>query len=364
MLAGAAVLVNACSATYQAAPAVQERTWPAYLGSSRRAPAPSEAPTGNPQPVWRAQLARGINGSPALGEDVLAVSQTDRQVAVIARATGEVLWRQRFPNGLGAGPLLADDRVFVAEQANDARVYALRLSDGDELWAQSAGEVAAPLLLEGDGLYAASLGGTITRFRAEDGGRAWRVRLPGGVRAAPVAVSGGIVIATLSDSLFLLDRETGAIRARAATRGGVINAPAATPELIVAAGAAGWIEAFDTGTLERRWSYEAGEPVIGSVAAWRDVFYVVTQRGTLLRLPASGPGSVTRASLGLVCRAGPTPTDAGIYVAAVNGEVVLVDDGGTRRWHTRLDGRISEPPLVDNRTLIVTTRSGEVVVYR
>lgn len=364
MLVGAFMLVNACHATYQGAPSVQERTWPAYLGSARRAPRNGEALAADPQPVWRTQMGRGISGSPALGEDVLVVAQTDRQVALVARATGDVIWRRRLDNGLGAGPLLSDDRIYVAEQTNEARVYSLRLSDGRTLWAERAGEVQAPLLLEGDALYAASLSGFVTRFSAADGARLWRIRLAGGVRAAPAAAAGGIVIATLADSLYLLDPGSGAVRARQATRGTVVGAPAVADSLVVVGTADGSIEAYDAATLAPRWAHQLNEPVSGSVAAAGGAFFALTARGTLARIPAAGPAGMRHARLGIVSRAGPMPTPAGVYVVSVNGELALIDSTGARRWTTLVGGRVSEPPLVDSRTLIVTTRNGEIVVYR
>lgn len=366
-LAGAIMLVNAsaCSVATREGPASQERTWPAYLGSSRRASQSGDAPGADAQPVWRTRLARGINGAPALGEDVIAVSQTDRQVALLERATGDVIWRRRLDLGLGAGPLLADDRLFVAEQTEtDARVYALRLSDGRTLWSQEAGDVQAPLATEGDALYAANTLGVITRFSAATGRRVWRVRMGAGVRAAPVPVPDGVVIATVADTLYLLDAASGQVRQRRATQGAVLGAPAFAESLLVVGTARGWIEAFDAATLEPRWAVPLDEPIAGAVAAFGGAFHAMTTRGLLASVPARGSHAARRVRMSLVARAGPAPSQHGVYVSGVNGELALVDSSGARRWTTRVGGPLEEPPLVDGRTLIVVTGNGEVVVFR
>lgn len=345
-------------------PASQERAWPAYLGSSRRAALHADAPGANPQPVWRTRLGRGINGAPALGEDVIAVSQTDKQVALLDRATGDVIWRRRLDLGLGAGPLLADDRLFVAEQsASDARIYALRLTNGRTLWSRQAGDVQAPLASDGQALYAATTGGTVTRLRASDGVVEWRTRLPSGVRAAPVPVRGGLAVATIGDTLYLLDAERGRILRRRVTQGAALGAPAVADSVLVIGTSRGVVEAFDTETLEPRWSVSLDEPVTGAVAAFGGAFHVLTARGLLVALPARG-GSGRQIRISLVARAGPAPAAAGVYVAGVNGEVALVDSTGTRRWTTRVGGPVAEPPLVDSHTLIVVTSNGEIVVFR
>lgn len=358
------MLVNACAPSLRQGPDAQERSWPAYLGSSRRAGAWNEAPEGDAQPVWRNRIARGINGAPALGEEVIAVSQTDKQVALLARATGEVIWRHRLDNGLGAGPLITDDRVLVAEQGNDARVYALRLSSGKEIWAREAGDTQAPLALDGDAVYAAATTGAVSRLRVDNGAVVWRSRVPGGVRAAPVPVGRLVAIAALSDSLFLLDAATGAIRARRSTRGTVLAAPAWAESLLVVGTATGYIEAFDPVTLEPRWSINVHDPVAGSIAAANGMFWAVTVRGTMVTIAGRGSPEPRLREVGMVIRAGPAPVAAGVYLAAVNGELTLVDSAGGRVWSARVNGRVAEPPLVDARTLIVVTRNGEVVMFR
>ncbi len=364
IVAGALCLVNACASAPRAGPALQERGWPAYLGSARRAADPADAPGRDPQAVWRVRVSRGISGAPALGETVLAVAQTDKQVALLDRATGTVLWRRRTDQPLGAGPLIADDRLFVAEQTTGARIRALRLSDGGEIWARAAGDIEAPLALDGEALYAASTGGTVTRLRALDGERVWRVRLPGGVRTAPVPLGDALAVATAADSIFLLDAASGAVRARRGTRGTVLAAPAAAGDLLVVGTTAGRLEAFDAATFGSRWTVDLDGPIVGSVAASAGRFYALTARGTLAIVGADGPASVRRVATGIVARAGPAPALTGVYLAAATGELVLVDSTGTRLWTAQTGGPVSDAPQLDARTIIAVSRRGDVVMFR
>jgi len=85
ILAAALLAVNACASAARIGPASQDQLWRAYLGSARRATAVAESVLGDPQPVWRTDVGRGVVGAPALTEDVVALSQVDRQVALLDR---------------------------------------------------------------------------------------------------------------------------------------------------------------------------------------------------------------------------------------------------------------------------------------
>lgn len=353
---------NACASAGREGPALQERVWPAYLGASSRAGRP-ETLSIDPQPVWRAAVARGISGAPALAEDVLALSLADNRVALLERATGAVIWMRRLGLPLGGGPLLNDDRLFVAEQNFGGKVYALRLNTGTTIWSTRAGDVTAPLALGDNALYAGTIEGAVLRLDPRSGTVAWRTRLAGAVRTAPIPSSAGIIVTTASDSVFLLDPAHGTIRARRATAGAVLAAPALADSVLVIGTSRGRLEALDASTLRSRWSHELGEPIVGSVAVQGNVAYAVTGRGTVAMAPLFG-GAVRRLPLGLAVRAGPTPTAQGVYVSAVNGEIVLVDSAGTRRWTGRVEAPVWEPVVADARTLIAVSLRGDVVAFR
>jgi outer membrane protein assembly factor BamB len=356
-------LVNACATTGRNGPALQERTWPVYLGRASRAGG-DDTLTSNPQPVWRTAVARGISGAPALTEDVIALSLVDNRVALLDRPTGSVLWTRRLSAPLGAGPLIADDRLFVAEQQLGGRVYAIRLLNGGTIWAARAGDVAAPLVLADSALYVAGSDGRVGRLSASTGAWLWRSRVGGAVRATPVVVPAGLVVATQMDSLFLLDALSGAVRVRRGTRGAVLAAPAWTDSTIVIGTSAGRLEALNAATLQTRWSLDLGDVIVGNVALHDGRAYALTGRGTLVIVPLTRPAEARRVPVGIIARAGPTPAAQGIYLSGVRGEIVLVDSLGVHQWNARILAPVAEAVLVDARTLIAVSVRGDVVMFR
>jgi outer membrane protein assembly factor BamB len=336
-----------------------------YLGTSARAAA-SETLATNPQLVWRTSVARGIIGAPALSEDVVALSLVDKRVALLERSTGTVLWTRRLQQTLGAGPLIVDDRILVSEQSLGGRTWALRLSNGATIWSTRTGDVIAPLALSVNvnALYVASAEGWVGRLEPQHGAFTWKQHLNGGVRAAPLVTPGGLVVATQADSIYLLDKENGHVLVRRGTRGTVLAAPALGDSTVVFGTTAGKLEAVDPLTLVTRWSVEAGDVVVGSVALRGGKAYAYTSRGMLVIVPLTAPGAALHIPVGLAARAGPAPAPQGVFIGGVTGDIVLVDTNGTRLWTAHVEPPINEALLLDARTLFAVSLRGDMVMYR
>jgi outer membrane protein assembly factor BamB len=365
ILATALLAVNACTTIYHPGPASQDRVWRAYLGSDRRAAAVPESLPVRPQGAWRVDVGRGVVGAPALTEDLVALSQVDRQVAVLDRRTGAVVWRRRLGANLGSGPLVDYDRLYVGTTTSEGQVVALSLDRGKTLWSKSLGDVSAPLAQHDTLLIAGTVGGAVVALSAATGERGWRALLGGAVRSAPVVAASGVIVATTRDSLYLLDRATGVVRARRGTRGTALAAPALADSLVLLGTTAGRLEGCDTATLAPRWELDLGGPVVGSVAVQRDTAYALTATGELWTVPLAWPAGAHHVPLDLVTRAGPTPVAGAVLVAGVDGEVLMVDPAtGERHWSTKLPAPVAQPPVVDHGLLVAVSERGEVEAYR
>lgn len=357
--------VNACASVQRSGPAIQARPWRTYLGSDERSGGGTDSVGPDPRPVWRTDVGRGITGSPALTEDLVIVAMVDRQLALLDRPTGDVLWRRRLPNSPGAGPLADGDRILVATQEENGRVYAMQLATGARIWSAPAGDVAAPLALDDSTVYAATTTGDVLALRTTDGTKVWRTRLAGAVRAAPLPTAAGLVVATTADSVFLLHAGSGRILARTAARGSVLAPPTLAGPLVIVGTSAGEVLALRTDSLVPEWRLDLGGPVAGTVAVRDGTAFALTARGTLWRIPLASPTGAEHVETGVVTRAGPIPTPSGVFVASIEGEILLVDPAtGARRWSAQVQTPLEEPPLVDGRFILAAAVRGLVVAFR
>jgi outer membrane protein assembly factor BamB len=358
----------ACVPPVRVGPDRQESGWPAYLGTPRHDVSAAETLNPDPRPLWRVDVGRAVVGSPALGETILAAGTTDRAIVLVDRASGEVLWRQRVGGTVRAGPLLDQDRLYAGTEATpDGKVYALRLKTGKPLWSTPLGSVAAPLALDGDALFAATEEGLVARLDPETGVIAWRQRLAGAVRAGPVPAAGHVLVATTADTLYLLARETGDVRARLATPegGAVLGTPVVDGTSAFAATTDGHVLALSLPALTVVWDRPVGDAVLGSPALSHDTLYVLTRNGRLWLIPLATPNAARVLDLAIVAVAGPTPVSGGVLVGSVAGEVLYAgSEDGRVRWRAQVDGPINEPPLVRDRVLFVVAGRGDIHAYR
>jgi outer membrane protein assembly factor BamB len=359
-------ILLACTPVLKPGPARQESAWLAYLGNPRHDAGARETLNPDPRPLWHVAMGRGVRGSPALGETVMAVGTADRNIVLVDRASGDVFWRTHVDGTVRAGPLLDEDRLYAAtEAAPTGRVYAIRLRDGHSIWDTRVGSVVAPLAFDGDALYAGTEEGIVVRLEPERGQIQWRQPLSGAVRAAPIATAYGLVVATTSDTLFLLDRESGTVRSRLPLPGAVLSTPASDGKRLYVATANGRVLAIDINPWTVRWDRQVGDAVYGAPALDGDTLFVLSRDGQLWKIPTETPDAATSHRLGIIATAGPTPLASGVLVGSVTGEVLLIDRGsGEIRWRAQVAGPIEEPPLVRDRQVVVVAGRGNIHTYR
>ncbi len=360
-----AILI-ACAPVVRVGPARQESGWTSYLGSQRHDAAARETLNPDPRPLWHTSMGRGVRGSPALGEAVVAVGTADRHLVLVDRTSGEVIWRSRLDGTIRSGPLLDEDRLFIASESQpDGRVYAVRLRDGRVLWRRTVGSVAAPLAFDGDAIYAGTEEGRVQRLDPEHGSVIWRGQLAGAVRAGPVVTPYGLVVATTSDTLYLLDRDSGTVRSRLRIPGSVLATPATDGRRIYLATMNARVVAVDLASWKISWDRAAGDAVYGAPALVADTLVVLARDGRLWLIPVDAPEAATSHTLGIVATAGPTPLASGVLVGSVSGEILLVDPtNGAIRWRAQVAGPIEEPPLVRDRQVVVVAGRGNIHTYR
>ena len=363
-------MTSACAPPMKLGPARQESGWPAYLGSQRHDAAAQETLNPDPRPLWHVDMGRGVRGSPALGETVIAAGTADRNLVLLDRASGQILWRSHLDGTVRAGPLLDEDRLYVATESQPrGRVYAIRLRDGRQLWRTRAGggSVTAPLAFDGEAIYAATEGGLVLRLEPERGQTRWQTTVSGAVRAGPLITPRGLLVATTDDTLYRIDRESGTVRARLRLPGAVLATPTTDGggRRAYFTTTNGHVVAVDLTAWTVTWDRIAGDAVYGAPALVGDTLFVLSRDGRLWRIPVDAPDAATSHALDIVATAGPTVLASGVLVGSVSGEVLLVDPAtGAIRWRAQVTGPIEEPPLVRDRQVVVVAGRGNIHTYR
>jgi outer membrane protein assembly factor BamB len=362
----AAITVNgACSSRHAVPPDAMGDTR-TYLDDASRAPAADQTVPADPQVEWEARLGRGTLGALAVGAGAAAVTTVDRWLYAFDPRNGEVYWRTRGDTPFGAGPLVEGDRLYVASEGQDGAVSAHQLRKGKRIWRRRVGDVAAPMVIGDSLLFGTThaVGHTFA-LRKRDGEIAWRARTGGSI-AGPLLVGAYVVVATLTDSLFVLEAASGDIVTRVAL-GASTAAPLALSDdsTAIITTPSGSVIAVTIPSGRIAWRHEAGRPIFGSPAVTRDTVFALTNGCTLWMIPRSNVGAAGSRSLGCISVAPPLITRDGVLVATVGGQIVMYDRStGARRWERSVGGELRQAPvLVDGRVLVAPI-VGAVVSYR
>jgi outer membrane protein assembly factor BamB len=337
-----------------------------YLLTPTRAPSAGEMIDGEPRLVWRATVGRGVSSPPAVSSRVTLITSTDRWVYAIDTRSGTTFWRRRGDGAYTTAAVAAGGRVFVASEGTGGRVTALRLTDGGRIWQTSVGDVSAPLVLRDSVLYGVNDAGDTFALGALRGHVLW-TRATGPSRSGPLVTGRRVVVATLRDSLIVLDRESGTVVG--AFR---LPAPTAAPLALfddstaVMTSPEGSIDAIHIPSGRARWHVSTGEPIPGSPVAHADTVFALGGSCTLFRVPYHAPDVVRRDVLpNCVTVSPPLLLRDGVLVATVSGDVTYIARStGAAMWTRRTGGTVRHPPVVLDRQVVLATLSGEIFGFR
>ncbi|MGQ0714091.1 MAG: outer membrane protein assembly factor BamB family protein [Gemmatimonadaceae bacterium] len=337
-----------------------------YLLVPSRSPSFAEEIDAAPREVWRVSVGRGIMGLPAISSRVTVVTTTDRWVYALDTRNGEMYWRRRGDGVFSVGPAIAGGRVFVASEGTGGRVTAMRLTDGGRIWQTTVGDVASPIVVRDTVVYGVNDDGEAFALGATEGEIMWR-RGVGPSKSGPLVLGQHVVIATLRDSMFVVDRVTGMIVASA-------RMPAATASplarlddtTVITASPRGSVHALSVPSGRVQWSAELGESIPGAAVVVGDTVFTLSASCTLFRVPHHTP-LVSRRDLIDDCLTATAPLVLrdGVLVATVRGDITYLSRStGRRTWTRSTGGPVRHPPVVLDRQAVVATLAGEVFGFR
>jgi hypothetical protein len=214
-------------------------------------------------------------------------------------------------------------------------------------------------------LYVATDEGVVFALSASAGQTIWR-RSAGPSRSGPLVTSQHVVIATLRDSLFVLDRGTGMIVGAHSLPAGTA-APLALVDdtTVVITSPRGSISAMGIRSGRVQWIVEANEAIPGAPVVHGDTVFALGTGCTLLRVPHHAPNVVRRDTLtDCVTVATPLVLSDGVLVATLSGSIRYISRRTNARWSRHVGGSLRHPPLVLDRQIVVATLSGEVFGLR
>ena len=340
--------------------------WPMPLGNAKRSPhAGEEAPEEGVAIVWERRVGRGLLAPLVPEGSLLLATAASGRVSALSTTDGRPYWDRRIDRALGNGLTRRGDTLFVASEWRQGRVFALELRRGRRIWAERAGPAPfAPLLL-GDTAYVATADGQVVALRTENGRSFWRTRLNGAAVTPVIPHGDGLLVATASDTLYVLARGTGEIVRRKALPGTVSAPPALIGDTIYLPFHTGELAALRLPTLDKVWRAPFGAPILAApVAAPDGSLFVLTRSAEVWHVPPGGRAGERLASLDGAARGSLTLARNGLLVGRLDGTLFLLRHDGRIIWQERFDDAIAAPVTVQDGAIYVPLLRGRIVKLR
>jgi outer membrane protein assembly factor BamB len=359
------LVLGACAVTFRDVPRSGANEVSTYLGAQDRAPAGEADVDTAPQSAWRTQDIRGTVGVPAVGERITAVSSIDRWVYALDTRTGQVYWRHRARGHLATGPVIGDGVVLVASQGREGILEAVDLYTGKRRWQVEVGDVASPLIVREGFVYGATQSGAVFAHSLRDGARRWRA---GGAptTSGPLLAGDRVVVATLRDTLVVLELETGRT-VRRSRLPVTTTAPLALIDdsTVALSSPSGALLALEIPSGRVRWRVDVPDPIFGAPVVARDTVFALSNIGELWAVPVGDTAGLVRSAIGGTTVAAPAVLRRGVLVATVDGDVIYFDRvTGRRVWMRRAGGELRHPPIVAHGQIVVAPILGDVLSFR
>jgi outer membrane protein assembly factor BamB len=251
---------------------------------------------------WRVRINAEILSAPAIGNGVVVVRAVDGRLHGLSARDGSENWvvDQQVPRLSLRGtsrPIIAGDLAICG--FDNGRIVAAALGNGSTAWESPVGQshgstelqrlidVDAPVIVDGEDLFAVAYQGRVARMSRENGQIVWARDLSS-FRGLAVDEN-AVYVATAEGDLVRIDRRTGAEQWRVKTlERRQLSAPTVYRGRVVVADLGGFVHWFDaaTGDPVARFLIGKKKRVSNPMIVAGDLLLAFTDSGELIALRA------------------------------------------------------------------------------
>jgi outer membrane protein assembly factor BamB len=275
--------------------------------------------------LWSFATGGSVPTSPAVANGVVYVA-ANGSIDALNAATGAQEWTQAPGSDSESSPTVANGSVYVGLGAS---VYAYT-GGGDLEWTFTTGEVvdAAPAVTNGV-VYVGSVDGNLYALRASDGTELWKFSPAGSeVETSPAVANGVVYVAADNGNIYALNATTGTQLWSFTTGSNVFSSPAVANGVVYVGSNDGNVYALNAATGTQVWSFTTGGTVGSSPAVANGVVYVGSSDGNLYALNAATGTRLWSFATGGGVGSSPAVANGVVYVGSNDGNLYAFDLSG------------------------------------
>jgi outer membrane protein assembly factor BamB len=289
--------------------------------------------------IWKVKIGDKVWASPTVVNGRVYVGNMESVFYALNAYTGETVWTYPTASGMFNGPAVTGGVVYQA--SNEGTIHALDETTGALKWSfKASGEVrCTPSVVDGV-VYFGSTGvasGTVYALRATDGSELWSFPTGPGESSyqdSSPAVAGGFVFIGSSDgNLYALDASSGAKKWSFKTGGKVSSSPAVFQGVVFVGSEDGKVYAFRDSTGDKIWEYSVGSPVYSS-PSYADGFLYIGAYGSNKVLALDLHGTLVWSFDAGSVFASPAIANGVVYIGSYDSKLYAFGTPDGRAWGT------------------------------
>ena len=195
--------------------------------------------------LWTSDVGSTVSAAPVWNNGWLIAVLESGEVVVLRAQDGQEFWRRQLSGSLVIEPSVGGRNLFVP--VADGRIVALDLVTGDQVWEHTVGGSPREILATDD-LFVGSTDNFFYRLSRHNGEWLWRWRTGADIIGRPATNARQVLFVSLDNVLRALDRKSGVQQWRRPLAGRPTAGPTIVGNVVLVAGVAPSILAFDTKT--------------------------------------------------------------------------------------------------------------------
>ena len=348
-----------------------ESDWPMFGRTETRANVAPMTITPPLSEVWKYDVTGGIGaGSPVVVDSVLLVGNLRGELHAVNTFTGRRLGWVGLGDAIEGSPVLDGGDAIVAISNSRESLLSLELATGRIVWTKEYGDIASSPLLLQKRIYVGNLAGKFFCISREDGNMEWTFSLPEntkrkGIRSSPAASANTVLFGADDGTVYALDATTGERRWTYEAGAPVVATPVIADSAVFVGTLDGSFHAVDLESGLSRWVVQTGTAIYAGAAVSGHVVLIGSTGGNLFALDTRSGKQLWKTNLGSVINAGAVVSGSTAFVGTLNKFLFAVAIGdGSIVWKYEMQGRIKTPVVVARDRLFVATDDRTITAFQ
>ncbi len=344
--------------------------WTMFRGNSARIGCTPEVVLPPLRRKWQTRVGEWVISSPAVvNGTVYAGAFVDRpgrhgRVVALRMQDGQLLWATDFAREVVSSPVVLGGRILYIGCQNN--VVALDCKTGRRLWEfTTAGEVVSAPGAVQRLVYFGSCDGRLYGIHPQSGQQIWAFRSAGEIYSSPAYRNGVIYVGSSDHRLYAVSAETGRVQWEFMAAGEIPGAPALADDRLYIGATDRRMYCLDAPTGQRVWEYATEGEIHSSPAAAGEQLFFGSRDHCVYCLEARTGVVTWRFATGDWVHCSPVVSGNVVYCGSHDKKLYAIEsDSGVLLWEYETGGEIQSSPAVSTGSVVVGSNDGSIYCFK